>query len=144
MGDFKSIIANIQAFKTTSPKIMEKEVEKWYKNNIKLGGEQMSGGLVKPFHPRKKSYGHPMLRETGGLLNSINATVTKGKIIVSHDVTNYRGRRDYGKIHNKYGTPTKVGKTQIVKIVRPFMRDSKPLTDHVENKIGLMMRNIFK
>jgi hypothetical protein len=143
MGDFASIKAKIERFQRVSPKVMENEVESWYKNNIRLGGEQMANGLVKPFFPRKKNYGHPMLNETGALLESIKVIFTRGKMVVSHDVQNYRGKRDYGKIHNKYGTKTKMGKTQIVKIVRPFMRDSRPLADHVEKKIGQMIENIF-
>jgi len=142
---FDDLKAKITIFKDLAPVVMQDEVEVWYRKNIELGGEQVKGGLVKPFHPRRRgSQGHPMLQNTGGLLRSIKAQYSRNKIKVSHNVTNYRGKRDYGKIHNKYGTPTKMGATQIVKIVRPFMRDSRPLADHVEKKIGLMMRNIFK
>ena len=131
MGNFKSIIAGIQVFKAKTKGVIEKETEIWYKDNIRLGGTQASKGVVGVPYIRKRSYPHPVLQERRQLVGSIKAVHSVGKTVVSHSVINYRGGKtnaDYGKIQNeRYG----------------FMRDSKPLTKHIEKKIVLNMKKIF-
>lgn len=142
--EFRGLHAKINRFQKLAPLIAVNMTEEWYKNNIRLGGEQKAGGLVKPFFPRTRNYAHPILNETGQLLNSIKATYQRTKLKVTYKVDNYRGKRDYGKIHNRYGTPTKLkGDNFITKIVRPFMTDSKALTDKMQHKLVGMLKKIF-
>jgi len=143
--NFNALQLRIAALQATLPEMVRSETEEWYKDNIRLGIVQKAKGKGTPFTPRKgegvggNKYGHPILNETGQLMNSITATYSKGAISVKYKVRNYRGSRDYGFIHNTEGTPTYLG-GRLYKIKRPFMKDSRHLIKHLRKLIGLKIK----
>lgn len=136
--DFLELKAKINVFKSTAKQTLVNDAEKFFKDNIRLGGNQMPNGYIKPFAPRTHNYSHPMLIETGQMLNNIKASYHKGHVKVSVRVNNYRGKRDYSEIHNKYGTPTKGGN-----VVRPFLSQPQALIKREQQKFVGMLKKIF-
>ncbi len=131
----KNFGRRVAAFKRHMPRRVEKEVEKWYKNNFKLGGWQVSKGRVIKWQERTRRYGHKTLDETGSLKNSIKARISGDVIIVSYgDGRQSRGTAndDYGRYHNEGD-----GNVQ-----RKFFGDSEALTKHLEEFILNEMKKI--
>lgn len=126
---FEALRKDIAEFKRSAIPTLQKEVEEWYKDEIRLGGIQRAKGIIGEVHHRWHSYPHPPLMETGQLVNSIKAKVKGNMVIVEHDVTNYRGKEDYGAIQNKR---------------YKFMKPSKPLTLHLEQLFAAKIKKIFK
>lgn len=130
--------ANIAAFKSYMPKLLEMEVENWYKTNIIKGGWQTSRNKVQKWKPnRKHRYGHPVLRETNSLVNSIKARLNGSRITVSYgngEVSRRTKNDDYGMYHN-----TGDGNQQ-----RKFFGDSPALVKHLEDVITKELKNILR
>jgi hypothetical protein len=111
------------------PRAIEKIVENWYKTNINKGGWQTSKGRVIKWEKRTHRYGHPIMRETKSLRDSIKARIAGDKIIVSYgDGTESRGTINdlYGKYHNEGHFPNKK---------RKFFGDSEALVAYLNDFI---------
>ena len=124
----------VASLKRRLPKMLERETEKFYKDNFRLGGKQVAKGRVEKWADRKKDYPHPTLRKTGALMNSIKAQYTY-KII---KVEAGRGLpRDYAKFHND-----KTGSWK-PNVQREFLYDSHALKEHLEDFIMDELKKIL-
>lgn len=132
------VIANIEQVKTTLPKIIANDAQRFFLSSWDKQG--FTDVVTTPWAPRKKetkkTKGKSILVGTGRLRRAVSQSAK----IVTFEKIKFEVNLPYAAIHNYGGNLGNGGKMP----KREFMGDSKTLRDLLEKKINLVVEKIWR